>query len=143
MHQFLLLFLLSSWKPLFFSFLFIKHFLKMALSFQIKVFNIFRIINFFSINFFISHNDWFPNSFIRFFKCNIDILLILNIPKWLISLNSPSIIATSYPLILTNRCFGNILISTYFDVVPYGTGIYIDTSKILWLQLYLSVESPL
>jgi len=53
----------------------------MSLSFQIKFLYFFWVVNSLRVDFFIAKNHSFPDSFVSFFKSDLDKFLVLNAPE--------------------------------------------------------------
>lgn len=56
----------------------------MSLGLQIKLFNLLGVVNRLGINLIITNNDCFPNGFLSFLKCDLEVLGILDSPECLI-----------------------------------------------------------
>ena len=76
-----LLFLVCGWQTPSLSILFEENFLEMALGLKIEILNFLRVIDTLRIDLIITKDDGFPNHFLTFLKCNIEVLCILNSPE--------------------------------------------------------------
>jgi len=114
LHEFLLLLLFGSRQPHSLPVLFVKHLLQMTLSFEVELFYLLAVVYSLRINLRITKNNTLPDRFVSLLECHIEVLLVLNGPKRLLSLD--------FLTELTLQQWFALALDLYFDVL----GLYVD-----------------
>ena len=66
----------------------VEDFLKVALRFEVKIFEVFSIVYSFGVDFFVADQDRLPDLFLHFFKVDVEVLAILDAPEGVIYLDT-------------------------------------------------------
>ena len=117
LYSFLVILLVSSWKSSLHSILLIEYLFQVTLCFNVKLINSLCIINFLWINFVVSHNEAFPNSFICFLHCYVDIFSIFQTPVGFF-------------------CFNFFI---HFSITENFTGTFDFNAQVFWFYGYCKV----